>query len=335
MTGTKVGAITVYLPERRLTNADLDAEYADWSCAKLAKKVGIDERRVAAPGETALDMAVKASEKLFRETGFDRSQIDFVMLCTQCPEYPLPTTACLLQHRLGIPITCGALDYNLGCSGYVYGLALAHGMVSSGIVKNLLLVTSDTYTRYLHPRDRNNRTIFGDAATACLVQASDENMVGKFVFGTNGGGGPNLIVKNGGARTPYDPSVPCRVSSTGSVSNDNYLYMNGPEIFNYVMEHIPVLFTDVLKANALNIGDIAYAIFHQANTHILKYLRNMLEIPPDKFFIDMTKVGNTVSSSVPMALRSLIDDGKVKSGDKVALIGYGVGYSWGGTILTV
>ncbi len=335
MTGTKVEAITVYLPERRLTNADLDAEYADWSCAKLARKVGIQERRVAAPGETALDMAVKVSEKLFSESGFDRSEIDFVMLCTQCPEYPLPTSACLLQHRLGIPITCGAIDYNLGCSGFVYGLALARGLVATGTVKNLLLVTSDTYTRYLHPHDRNNRTIFGDAATACLVRSSDVEKIGKFVFGTNGGGGTNLIVKNGGARTPYEQEAACRVSSTGSISNDNYLYMNGPEIFNYVMEHIPVLFTDVLAANGMSMTDMAYAIFHQANSHILKYLRNMLGIPVDKFFIDMTKVGNTVSSSVPIALRSLLDEGKIKPGDKVALIGYGVGYSWGGTILTI
>ena len=333
MNESRIAAIATYLPARCVPNAELAAEFPDWDMEKLARKVGVAERRVAGPDETALDLAEKAAEKLFAESGFDRSGIDFILFCTQSPDYPLPTTACLLQDRLGLSTSIGALDFALGCSGYIYGLSLAQGLVASGSAGNLLLITADTYTKYLHPQDHNNRTIFGDGAAATIVTASESRGIGRFVFGTNGSGGVNLIVKNGGARHAFDPAAELHRSRTGSVSNDNYLYMNGPEIFNYVTEWIPKLVADTLKVNNLTPDDVDYFIFHQANAHLLKFLRRQLNIPEEKFFNDMITVGNTVSSTIPVGMCQLLAEGKIKKGDRLMLVGFGVGYSWGATIV--
>ena len=333
MHNCRIVAMAEHLPERCVANAELAAEFPEWDMEKLARKVGVSERHVAGAAETALDLAEKAAEKVFAESGFDRSAIDFILFCTQSPDYPLPTTACLLQDRLGLSTSIGALDFALGCSGFVYGLSLAQGLIAAGSSRNLLLITADTYTKYLHPQDHNNRTIFGDGAAATIITAAESGGIGKFVFGTNGSGGVNLIVKNGGARNAFNPSAELRRTRTGSVSNDNYLYMNGPEIFNYVTEWIPKLVNDTLSANRMTMAEVDYFVFHQANAHMLKFLRRQLGIPEERFFNDMTMVGNTVSSTIPIGLCQLLGEGKIKRGDRVMLVGFGVGYSWGAAIV--
>ena len=164
-----IKGISYYLPERVVTNEELLKEFPEWSVDKVAKKVGVNSRHLAAEDETAGDMAEKAARKLFEEYNVSQSDIDFVMLCTQSPDYFLPSTACILQHKLGIPTTAGAFDYNLGCSGCVYGLAMAKGLIAAGIAKNVLVLTAETYNKYLHTSDKSNRSIFGDGAAACLV----------------------------------------------------------------------------------------------------------------------------------------------------------------------
>ena len=162
----EIGPISVHFPERVETNEQLQAEFPDWDLELIAQKTGILKRCIAASDETASDLAVAASEKLFAEHGVERDSIDFLLLCTQTPDYPLPTTACLIQHRLGLRENCGALDFNLGCSGFVYGLALADGLIRSGAARNVLLITAETYSKYIDADDRSLRTIFGDAAAA-------------------------------------------------------------------------------------------------------------------------------------------------------------------------
>ena len=167
--GAYIKAISYYLPEQVVTNEDLVSEFPEWSVEKVAANVGVNVRHVAAVGETAGDMAEKAAKKLFEEYSIDSKDIDFLLLCTQSSDYYLPSTACVLQYRLGLRTDIGAFDYNLGCSGCVYGLAIAKGLIVSGIAKNVLLLTSETYNKYLHPSDKGNRSIFGDGAAACLV----------------------------------------------------------------------------------------------------------------------------------------------------------------------
>lgn len=328
--------IGYYLPEDILTNNELSNLYPNWNPEKILNKTGIRERHISKNDETALDMAEKAALNLFKEYDIQRNEIEFIILCTQSPDYFLPTTACLLQERLHIPSHSGALDINLGCSGFIYGLALSKGLIISGICKNVLLVMSETYSKHIHPLDKSTRTIFGDGAAAVLVEPSNNlySKVGEFVFGTDGKGANNLIVPAGGLRLP--PSNKTSIEEEdedGNIRSKNNLYMNGPEIFNFTIEVIPRLVDDTLKKNNLKKEDIDFFVFHQANKYILEFLRKKLKIPSEKFYINMEHIGNTVSASIPIALKMACNEGEIRKGDKVMIVGFGVGYSWGATII--
>ena len=203
-----IGPLAVHLPERVETNDELSKLFPKWDLDLIYSKTGIQQRHIAAPGECASDLGVKAAEKLFKKHAIDRSSIDFLLFCTQTPDYPLPTTACLMQHRLGLPTSIGALDFNLGCSGFVYGLSLADGLIRSGAAHRILLITAETYSKYIDEADRSLRTIFGDAAAATLIEASDTQSLSAFQFGTDGSAGDALLVNSGGARTPDDALQP-------------------------------------------------------------------------------------------------------------------------------
>lgn len=327
-----IKGISYYLPERVVTNEELLKEFPEWSVDKVAKKVGVNSRHLAAEDETAGDMAEKAARKLFEEYNVSPNDIDFVMLCTQSPDYFLPSTACILQHKLGIPTTAGAFDYNLGCSGCVYGLAMAKGLIAAGIAKNVLVLTAETYNKYLHPSDKSNRSIFGDGAAACLVSTEGFAEIGEFSLGTDGAGAENLIVKTGAAR--------CK-QVTGNVSEDedghqrydDYLYMNGSAIFNFTLEAVPSMMKGILAKNNMTLDDVDYYVFHQANKFMLNTIRKVCVLPKDKFYVNLEESGNTVSSTVMIGLKQCIEDGTITSDMKVMISGFGVGLSWGGTIL--
>jgi len=325
-----IKAISYYLPEKVVTNADLVKEFPEWTVEKVAGKVGVNQRHVAAENETASDMATKASEKLFAEHNIDRSTIDFVLLCTQSPDYFLPTSACLVQDRLGLSTSCGALDFNLGCSGFVYGLSLAKGLIAGGIAKNVLLLTAETYSKHIHPKDKGNRTIFGDASAATLVSSDGFASIEDFCLGTDGRGAENLIVRNGGMRQP-DTLGDLVFDESGNPTSSDYLSMNGGEIFNFTSEAVPVLVDQVLEKNHLSKDDIQLFVFHQANKYMMNYLRKLIEIEADKFYFFLENVGNTVSSTIPIALCEARKEGRLQ-GD-VLIAGFGVGYSWGATVL--
>lgn len=327
-----IKAISYYLPEKVVTNEELVKEFPEWSVEKVAQKVGVDSRHLAAEDETAGDMAEKVARKLFDEYQIDPKSIDFLMLCTQSPDYFLPSTACLLQDRLGIPTSAGAFDYNLGCSGCVYGMAMAKGLIAAGIAKNVLLLTAETYNKYLHPSDKSNRSIFGDGAAACLISNEGFAEIGKFVLGTDGSGANNLIVKTGASRqkTPTGKYVE---DDEEHIWYDDFLYMNGGAIFNFTLDAVPAMITDLLEKNKLEKDQIDYYVFHQANKFMLNTIRKVCVLPKDKFYVNLATTGNTVSSTVLIGLKDCIDNGTIKSGDKVMISGFGVGLSWGGTIL--
>lgn len=325
-----INAISYYLPENSLTNENLSVEFPEWSVEKIADKIGIKNRQIAGKDEFVSDLSVKAAIKLFKSNNIDPLDIDYIILCTQSPDYFLPTTACLIQHRLGIPKTAGAIDINQGCSGFLYGLNLAKGLILSEDFKNVLLITAETYSKFLHSKDKSNRTIFGDAAAAILLSINKGICtIGKFIMGSDGSGAENLILKRGAAKYP-------RINELDQDSNldlENYLYMNGPEIFNFSVEVVPKQIDAILKHNNLTVDKIDLFVFHQANKFMLEFLRRKMKIPEDKFYIYMENCGNTVSSTIPIALSEAINEGKVKTGDKVLIVGFGVGYSWGSTIL--
>lgn len=328
-----IKAISYYLPEHIVTNEDLHSEFPEWSVDKVAKKIGVNSRHVADKDETAGDMAEKAARALFDEHGINPCDIDFIMLCTQSPDYFLPSTACLLQNRLGIPTSAGAFDYNLGCSGCVYGLALASGLIESGIAHNVLLLTSETYNKYIHSDDKSNRSIFGDGAAACLVSTEGFAKIDKFVLGTDGSGANTLIVKSGAARIPH-PTGQSSIDDQEHVWRDDYLYMNGGAIFNFTLDTVPEMINALLKKNTLTADNVDYYVFHQANAFMLNAIRKIALLPKEKFFVDLEDTGNTVSSTILIGLKKAMDKENIKPGMKVMIAGFGVGLSWGGTILS-
>lgn len=297
----------------------------------MEDKVGIRARHVAADGECASDLAVQAAQRLFESGACEPAQIDFLLLCTQSPDYFMPTTACLLQHRLGLRTSSGALDFNLGCSGYVYGLGLAKGLVETEQARNVLLLTAETYSKYIHPDDRSVRTLFGDAAAATLISAvdgqapGDRPWIGPFVYGTDGSGANHLIVRAGGMRQPRDAGA----------HRDANLYMNGPEILAFTLGAVSRTVCELLEKADCRLEDVDLFVFHQANKQMLESLRRKCGIPEERFVVHLRDVGNTVSCTIPIALNEAARTGQLKSGQLVMLVGFGVGLSWGATLFRV
>lgn len=326
-----IKAIAYSLPDKAVSNEDIVREFPEWSVDKIAEKVGIDKRYVATEKETSADLAIYAAQKLFnKHSDISKDTVDFILFCTQSPDYFLPTSACVIQDKLGIPTSCGALDFNLGCSGYIYGLSLAKGLILGGIAKNILLLTGETYSKFIHPKDKGNRTIFGDAGSATLVSTDGFAEIGHFSLGTDGKGAENLIVKSGGMRF-RNRFNDINYEENGNPTSSDYLYMNGSEIFNFTIDAVPPLIEDTLAKNVLSRNDVDSYIFHQANKFMINYLRKKIKIEPDKFLIYMSEVGNTVSSTIPIVISEKMETMDLQG--NVLLAGFGVGYSWGGTIL--
>lgn len=322
-----LGPIAVHFPERLETNADLQLEFPEWNLPQIATKTGIEQRYIAAEGETASDLATAATEKLFREHNIDPASIDFLLYCTQTPDYPLPTTACLLQDRLGLRTSCGALDFNLGCSGFVYGLAMAEGLIQSRAAKRILLVTSETYSKYIDPSDRSLRTIFGDAAAVTLVEASEEQTLWGFQFGTDGSGADTLMVADGGARLPADALSPRHRKRWPS-----RLYMDGPSLINFTVESIPRLVEDILAENNVDRSSINLFLMHQATRKMLEQLQLRMDVDETKMPIELADCGNTVSSTIPILIERMRRTKRLQTDTTNMLIGFGVGWSWAGCL---
>lgn len=327
-----IKAINYYLPERIVTNEDIVREFPEWSVEKIASKVGVNKRHISATDETATDLAIKAAERLFNGGQINRSEIDYLLFCTQSPDYILPTSACIIQDKLGLRKDIGALDFNLGCSGYIYGLSLAKGLIYGGIAKNVLLLTGETYNKHLHPKDKGNRTIFGDAASATIISTSGIARIGDFSLGTDGSGAGNLIVNSGGMRCPVKQND-LSFDEHGNPCSSDYLYMNGSEIFTFTLDNVPPLVKNTLLRNGINKEDIDLYIFHQANKYMLDFLRRKIKILPERFYYCLSEYGNTVSNTIPIALCEAIDKENICMNMKVLIAGFGVGYSWGGVVL--
>ncbi|MDB2435949.1 ketoacyl-ACP synthase III [Schleiferiaceae bacterium] len=331
--GCKILAIEYVYPDLKLTNKDLAMRFPDYDFEKFEKKVGIKHRYILRENETALGLAVNACEKLFGR--YNRDSVDYLLYCTQSPEYVLPTTACVLQDKIGLRKDIGALDFNLGCSGYTYGISLAKGLINSGQAVNVLLVTAESYSKHINSMDRSNLSLFGDAATATLITLDKDEGIGEFKFGTDGSGYDKLIVKNGSTKHRYDTAAPLKSYGTNNHYTDNDLYMDGPEIFNFTGDVIPKFTEDVLLLNELERSDVSQFIFHQANAFMLKFMRNKLKINEERFYISLNNGGNTVSNTIPIALKDYTEN-KIQDGpEKILLMGFGVGLSWCGGLIYI
>jgi len=330
--GSKIEAIEYHFPSKRVTNQDLANIYPDYDFAKFEEKVGI-KVRYAVTDETALDLAEIACKKIFERV--DKDSIDYILYCTQSPEYLLPTTACILQNRLGLRSNIGAFDFNLGCSGFTYGVSMAKALIQAKQAKKVLLITAETYTKYLHAEDRSNRAIFGDAAAATLISFSEEEQIGEFLFGTDGSGYDKLIVKNGGNKAPVDINAEEIEYGTGNLYTDNNLYMNGPAVFNFTSSVIPPFTLEVLGANNMDKSEPDHFVFHQANSFMLDFMRKRIKVEKDKFYNDLEDGGNTVSCTIPIALKRYAGSLTDSAQKKIIILGFGVGLSWSGGLIEI
>ena len=326
-----IKAIDYYLPQKILTNEELIRDFPEWSVDKIIEKVGINKRHIAEENETAADLAIEAAKKLF-DQGIDKGSIDYILFCTQSPDYFLPASACIIQDRLGLSKDIGAIDFNQGCSGFVYGLSLAKGLIAGNIARNVLLLTAETYTKKLHIRDKGNRTIFGDGASAALISTEGFAEIGEFCLGTDGSGAENLIIKTGAMRNP-EKSGKVEFDENSNPISPDYIFMNGSEIFSFTLDKVPNLTKCVLEKNGIEKEGVDLFIYHQANKYMLDFLRKKSKIEEKKFYIYLSEVGNTVSSTIPIAMCEAMKDGSIQKDMKVLLAGFGVGLSWAGCVL--
>lgn len=332
--GARIRAVATHLPDRVLGNDELAALYPAWPADKILDKTGIRERRVAAEDETAGDLAFRAAKALFAQGEVARDEVDFLILCTQAPDHVLPTTACILQDRLGLRRDIGALDINLGCSGFVYGVSLAAGLIACGAAANVLLLTADTYSKYIHHGDKSVRTLFGDGAAATIVSADDGGGIGPFVFGTDGSGAGDLIVEAGGFRTPRDHGTGLAAEDgQGNVRSRENLFMHGANVMNFSLREVPRTFRAVLGQAGWTADEVDHVVLHQANKLMLDTLQRKLGLPADRVPRRYEDVGNTVSSTIPFVLADLQAGGLMAPGTRMVLIGFGVGLSWAGAAI--
>lgn len=309
----RISAIEYYLPETIETLEDLGGLNPDWDTAKILSKTGVEQCYVAGDADTTLSMAEKACAKLLASV--DGNEIDGLILVTQSPDSRIPTTACLLQERLGLSKDTLAFDLNQGCSGFVYGLSVAVAMIEAGMLSRCLVVCSEVYNRYISPHDRTCRPIFSDGASAALVSADGAGSIGPFVFMTDGAGAPNLTL-----RPNEDGGEPS-------------LFMDGGRVLRFSTNDVPKAVRSLLERSGHGMDDIDMFVFHQASKVVLDKLQHVLAIPDAKMLRNYRSTGNTVSATIPLAIKMALDSGEMRPGMRLMLVGFGVGYSLAGCIV--
>jgi 3-oxoacyl-[acyl-carrier-protein] synthase-3 len=326
-----IAGIESALPERRITNADLAREHPDWDMEKIAQRTGVLERRWCTADETALDLGLRASERLLERLAVSPREIGALVMCTQSPDHILPPNATLLQHRLKLPTSVPAFDFTHACSGYVYGLFISKALIASGSVDSVLLLNADSYSRYMHPQDRSTITLIGDAGTATLIRSSEagDGGIGEFVLGTDGGNAEIFAIPAGGARIPRSAETARTfVDEGGSVTTLEHINMDGRGVLAFVRKRVPGMVAELLEKSNQTLADVDLVVFHQGSDLTLDYIERWLSLPPEKTFRNISTVGNTVSASIPVALRDAERAGRLARGMRVMLVAFGVGLSW-------
>lgn len=330
--GVKIGHISYFLPSIILSNKDLSIDFPDHTPEQIFKKTGVKRRTHTTLKLIGSDMAFNAGEKLFLDSGLKKKDVGFLVYVSEGLDYKAPATAGILQDRLGLPLNIGAIDVPLGCSGFTHALGIAKMVIESGQAKNVLLLFGDTPSFVSHPKDFALRSLFSDAGAAVWVGESATNSIGGFVYGSDGSGAKNLFVDQSSTRNPLNKKwLEDNKDANGMLFGQ--MKMNGLEIFTFSLQRVPILVDDILKKNKLSMEDIDLFVFHQASKIILKSIQRKLKIPIEKMAYYLEDFGNTVSISIPIALSESIKEGRVKKGSKVLVAGFGIGYSWSGTVL--
>ena len=317
-----------------VSHGELVERFGLQAMGRVLDRAGIRTRRVAPSGISGSDLGFAAAERLLAKHHIDRASIDLLIFCTQSPDYWLPTTACILQDRLGLG-PCAAFDINLGCSQYVYALSVAHSMIVAKCSNRALVITGDTMSHFVNPLDRSVVPLMGDAGTATLVgpAGAGEGFLG-FELGTDGSGHQHLMIPAGGARIPLSDETGIETTDAeGNVRSKENLFMNGVAIFHFAISTVPGVIRSLLGKLQLRVEDIDLYLFHQANKYMLDHICKKMGIPGNKTHFYIEDIGNTSGSSLPVVLGDALQRGKIRPGSKVLIIGFGVGLSWGATVV--
>ena len=331
----RIADIAVGLPDKVVTNKQLCAENPEWDMTKVAGRSGVFSRHIAADGETALDLAVAACRDLLSRNPDLLAAVDGLIMCTESEDYPLPPDGCVLHGLLGLRQDCFVTDINLACSGFVYGLALARGLMATSMCHNILLVTADTYSKRINPRDRSSRVLFGDgAAVTWLSDAPGPGHVVDVVCATDGTGYDKFVIPAGGDRMPISADTAVEhEDDNGNWRSQQDIYMDGLGILTFATAKVPRQVKELLNRNQLTVNDIDLFVFHQASALVLDSLARLLRIPPGKVFTNLEQLGNTVSASIPIALSDVLTSHVIIPGSQVLISGFGVGLSWASALL--
>ena len=331
--GVAIKAITACVPRNISKNSDLTYLIPEEEIQKTVNSIGIREKRYVDEDVTASDLCFKAAERLFEENGIDRSSIDMILFLSQLPDYKIPATAPLLQHRLGLPNTTAALDLSLGCSGYVYALSTAMAYASMPEIDRVLLLDGETFSKIVNRMDKVDAPLYGDAGTATLVEKTDDESDAVFKLYTDGSGEDAVKIKAGGGRCrTTEENLREHTEKDGSILSDNEVFMNGMEVFNFVMRAVPRSIREVCEAAEVDLSQVGHLVLHQANKFMTDFIVKRLKYPVERVPYCLDRYGNTSSSSVPLTIASELADAEL--GD-VILSGFGAGLSWGAAYLSL
>jgi 3-oxoacyl-[acyl-carrier-protein] synthase-3 len=332
--GVIIKQIEYYLPKKVVTNLELAKDNPEWNIEKIEEKSGVKKRHIAEANETALDLAIKAVEKIFSSGVISKDEIDAVLFCTQSHDYVMPANSFLIHKHFNLKQNVWTFDYNLACSGYIFGLAITRGILETGLAKNVLLINSETYSKYTNPKDRSTSILFGDGAAASVISVEDFGGIVDVILSTSGEKFDSFYIPAGGMKTPKSEGTKeITVDASGNVKTLENIHMNGFAVWQFISKNVSEQISALLERNHLGVDDIDLYVFHQASKLTLDSLVKSLKLDKEKVFLNLQDVGNTVSASVPIALKDAELSGKLKKGDLVLLSGFGVGLSWGSIIM--
>jgi 3-oxoacyl-[acyl-carrier-protein] synthase-3 len=326
-----IESISYSLGKNVCNNIQLQEENPTWDMSKILERTGVESRAIASKGETALDLAIEATEKLLNNFSIDINSIDALIFCTQTPDYLLPPNSCLLHGKFNMSPNVMSFDINHACSGFIYSIGIARGLLASKMAKKILVINSDTYSHLIHPLDRSIRPLFGDAATATLIKTNCSKLrILDISFGTSGVNSDRFIVKNGGFRhSSNDVDLKYLQDKSGRINSPNHIYMDGMGVLSFFNNIVPIAINEILLKNNRSLDDVSLFIFHQASKLALDSIARSLKIPSFKMVVDMLDTGNLVSASIPVVLGRSIDKGLINENQLIVICGFGVGLSWG------
>lgn len=332
--GLIVEEIAYYLPEKTVSNQDLKAENPDWEIEKIETKSGVKQRHIAAENETALDLAIKAVSQLFDAGLVEKEEIGAIIFCTQSPDYVMPSNSFLIHKHFNFDEGVWTFDYDLACSGFIFGLAFARGIIATNLARKILLITSDTYSKHINKKDRSTTVLFGDGAAASILSDRAEGGIIDVILASSGKKYDSFYIPAGGCKQPYSEQTKEETKDlSGNIRSLEDIHMNGFAVWQFIFKKVSEQITALLQRNNLAVDDIDLFIFHQASKLTLDSLVKTLQIGSDKVFNNLENIGNTVSASVPIALKDAESAGKLKRGDLIVLSGFGVGLSWGSILM--